>query len=127
MIGFVMIGTNDLAKSSNFYDVVLAELDIVKVCISKRYVGYAKKISLKKIEFFITKPQNKEDATNGNGTMIALLAKSRDEVNKFHACAVKNGAFNEGLPGLRQIDSNNYYSYIRDFDGNKICVFSEIQ
>ena len=123
MIGFIMIGTNDLVKSSSFYDVVLAELDIVKVHISERYIGYAKKNSPKKIEFYITKPYNKEDATNGNGTMIALLAKSRDKVNKFHACAVKNGALNEGLPGLRPADSNNYYSYIRDFDGNKICVF----
>ena len=123
MIGFIMIGTNDLLKSSSFYDVVLAELDIVKVHISERYIGYAKKNSPKKIEFYITKHYNKEDATNGNGTMIALLAKSRDKVNKFHACAVKNGALNEGLPGLRPADSNNYYSYIRDFDGNKICVF----
>jgi len=43
MIGFVMIGTDDLEKSSKFYDVVLNELDMTKVFVGKRYVGYSEK------------------------------------------------------------------------------------
>ena len=33
---------------------------------------------------------------------------------------LKNGGTNEGLPGIR---SGDYYAYIRDLDGNKICAY----
>ena len=120
-----MIGTNDLKASSKFYDIILKELDMVKVFIGERYVGYAEKNNPKKIELYITLPYNKDIATNGNGTMIALLAKSRDQVNKFHKIALQNGASNEGLPNQRPSDSTDYYAYIRDLNGNKICVHTK--
>ena len=54
--------------------------------------------------------------------MIALKTDSRNNVDKFHAIALKNGGVNEGLPGPRH--DNNYYAYIRDVDGNKICAYT---
>ena len=123
MIGFVMIGANDLEMSTIFYDIVFNELDIVKTFTGKRYNGYSKKNSPENIQLYITLPQNKKIATHGNGTMIALLAKNRDQVNRFHSIALKNGATNEGLPGYRPSDSKNYYAYIRDMNGNKICAY----
>lgn len=125
MIAFVMIGTNDLEASSKFYDIVMYELDMIKAFVGERYVGYAEKNNPEKIELFVTIPYNKEQATNGNGTMIALLAKSRNQVDRFHEVALRNGALNEGLPGLRPLDSTDYYAYIRDLSGNKICVHSK--
>ena len=123
MIGFVMIGTNDLKKSSLFYDVVLSELDLIKVLTNERYIGYAEKNTPKTIQLYVTKPYNKELATNGNGTMIAFLAKSKDQVNRFHEVALNNGALNEGLPGPRPSGALEYYCYIRDLNNNKICVY----
>jgi len=122
MIGFAMIGTNRLIESSKFYDAVLEPLDIVKSLITERYVGYSNKDNPEKIEFYITKPFNNEKATNGNGTMIALLAKSRTAVNKFYKIALEMNSINEGSPGPR--DGFNYYAYIRDADGNKICAYT---
>ena len=122
MIGFVMIGTNNLKKSSKFYDAILFPLGIKKVITTDRYIGYAKKESPEKIELYVTNPHNKKPATNGNGTMIALLTDSKDYVDKFHAIALENGAVNEGSPGPRH--DNNYYAYIRDADGNKVCAYS---
>ena len=122
MIGFVMIGTNDLKTSSNFYDAILFPLGIIKVMSAQRYIGYAKKNSPEKVELYITKPYNKKPATNGNGTMIAFKTDSRTNVDKFHAIALENGGINEGLPGLRH--DSNYYAYIRDSEGNKICAFT---
>ena len=122
MIGFVMIGTNNLVQSSKFYDVILSPLGIKKVTTTDRYIGYARENNPEKIELYVTKPHNQKPATNGNGTMIALMTNSKESVNKFHAIALENGAVNEGLPGLRH--DNNYYAYIRDADGNKICVFT---
>ena len=122
MIGFVMIGTNDLEASSKFYDAILLPLGIIKVLTGERYIGYAKKNNPEKIEIYVTKPHNKKPATNGNGTMIALLADSKSNIDQFHSIALKNGAVNEGLPGPRH--DNNYYAYIRDADGNKICAYT---
>ena len=118
-----MIGTNDLKKSSLFYDVVLSELDLIKVLTNERYIGYAEKNTPKTIQLYVTKPYNKELATNGNGTMIAFLAKSKYQVNKFHEVALNNGALNEGLPGPRPSGALEYYCYIRDLNNNKICVY----
>ena len=122
MLGFIMIGTNDLEASSKFYDAILLPLGIIKVFSTERYIGYAKKNYSEKIELYLTKPYNKKPATNGNGTMIALKTDSRVNVDKFHAIALENGGVNEGLPGPRH--DNNYYAYIRDADGNKICAYT---
>ena len=125
VIGFVMVGTNDLEKSSKFYDAILAHLGMKRVTITERYIGYGHSSEDSGVKFYITKPHNKENATAGNGTMVALSAETKEAVDKFHATALKNGAVNEGEPGPRS--DGNYYGYIRDFDGNKItarCVLS---
>ena len=67
-------------------------------------------------------PYDKNKATNGNGTMVGLLANSKTKVDQFHQNALNHGAVNEGLPGARH--GKDYYCYIRDLDGNKITVFS---
>ena len=40
--------------------------------------------------------------------------------------AIKNGGINEGNPGIREGYDNMYFSYFRDLDNNKICVYSEL-
>ena len=118
-ISFVMVGTNDLDKSSKFYDQVLANLGMKRVTVTERYIAYSHSSEDDGLKFYITKPQNKENATAGNGTMVALSAETKDAVDKFHKIALENGAVDEGKPGLRS--DGNYYSYIRDLDGNKIA------
>ena len=122
MIAFVTIGTNNLEISSKFYDKILFPLGIIQIESDERYIGYAKKNTPNKIELYIMKPYNKKTASIGNGTMIAFLAESKDIVNKFHVIGLENGALDEGTPGPRH--GNDYYAYIRDLDGNKICAYS---
>ncbi len=119
-IGFVMVGTNDLEKSSKFYDSILVHLGMKRVTITERYIGYGHSSEDDGVKFYITKPHNKENATAGNGTMVALAAETKDAVDKFHQTAIENGAVDEGAPGVRS--DGNYYGYIRDFDGNKITA-----
>ena len=119
-IGFVMVGTNDLEKSSKFYDSILVHLGMKRVTITERYIGYSHSNEDDSVKFYITKPHNKENATAGNGTMVALAAETKDAVDKFHKTAIENGAVDEGAPGVRS--DGNYYGYIRDFDGNKITA-----
>jgi catechol 2,3-dioxygenase-like lactoylglutathione lyase family enzyme len=44
-------------------------------------------------------------------------------VDAFHAAALAAGGTDEGRPGIREHYHPNYYgAYVRDPDGNKICV-----
>ena len=123
MIGYVMVGTNDLSKSITFYDPLLDLLDLKRVDTSEDYAGYASKNNPENIEFYITKPVNGEKANFGNGTQISFLADSKQTVNNFYKIGINLGGKDEGAPGER---SGDYYSYLRDLDGNKICAFAKI-
>ena len=103
-----MVGSNDLNKSAKFYDAVFVSLDIKKIKTTEKYIGYAQKNNLNEIEFYVTKPYNKEVATYGNGTMVSFLADSTKAVDDFHASALKNGGVNEGLPELRSLSLSSY-------------------
>ena len=122
MIGYVMVGTRDLARSAEFYESVLAPLGLIEVERTKNYIGNAENADLSEIEFYVTAPFNKGLATPGNGTMVAIKAPSLKAVNSLHEIAVRNGGIDEGAPGLRPEDGQVYYAYARDLDVNKICA-----
>ena len=123
MIGFVMVGTNNLDKAINFYDTLLNTIDLQRVVANEKYAGYALKDKPDEVEFYVTNPVNKEKATFGNGTQISFLVNSKDLVNKFYNIGIKLGGADEGAPGIR---SGDYYCYLRDLDKNKICAFAKI-
>ena len=122
MFGIYNIRKKHPKKSSQFYDELLKTLGIVKVIQDEKYVGYSKEDNLEIIEFYIMCPFDKKEATFGNGTMISFDGKTPEKVHEFHQKALKIGATNEGFPRPRQ--GEDYYAYIRDLDGNKICVFA---
>ena len=124
MFSFITIGTNNLKKSENFYSKVLKPLNIKRVLKHERYYGYAKINNPKKIELYLIKPFNNKKATVGNGIMIAFKANSKREVDDFYRIGINLGAKDEGTPGPRH--GQDYYAYIRDLDGNKICAFKKI-
>ena len=123
MIGFVMIGSNDLNKATKFYDILLEVIDLKRVITNEKYIGYSSKEKPEDIEFYVTNPVNKKEATYGNGTQISFVLKSKETVDKFYNLGIKLGGKDEGAPGIR---SGDYYCYIRDLDGNKICSFAKI-
>ena len=127
MIGYVMVGTNDLDKSIKFYDQLLEVIDLERTEKDEVCAGYSQKNNNGKIEFYVTKPFNKEMATVGNGSQISFQTSSRIFVDKFHDIGVKLGGTSEGSGGERPEGSGVYYSYIRDLDGNKICAFTNNQ
>ena len=124
MIGYVMVGTNDLDKAINFYDEILKELNLKRVETAPEYAAYAPMGKPTEVEFYVTKPFNKEKATNGNGTQVSFVTESRQIVDKFYEIGLKAGGKSEGSGGERPPNSGVYYSYIRDLDGNKICAFT---
>ena len=127
MIGYVMVGTNNLDQSIKFSDELLEVLDLERTEKDEVCAGYSQKNSNGKIEFYVTKPFNKEKATVGNGSQISFQTSSRELVDKFHDVGIKLGGASEGSGGERPEGSGVYYSYIRDLDGNKICAFTNNQ
>ena len=123
MIGFVMVGTNNLVKATKFYDILLDTIELQRVVMNEKYAGYASKEKPDEVEFYVTNPVNNEKATFGNGTQVSFLVNSKDLVNNFYNTGIKLGGKDEGVPGVR---SGYYYCYFRDLDGNKICAFSKI-
>ena len=124
MIGYVMVGTNNLDQSIKFYDELLEILNLERTEKDNVCAGYSQKGGDGKVEFYVTKPVNKEKATIGNGSQISFLTNSRSIVDKFHEIGLKLGGTSEGSGGERPEGSGVYYSYIRDLDGNKICAFT---
>ena len=68
----------------------------------------------------VTCPFDGKAASYGNGTMIALAAKDRTQVDTIHALALELGAADEGAPGNR--GKHFYAGYFRDPDGNKFNI-----
>ena len=118
MIGYLTIGTNDLARAATFYDPIAKELGAGRVMESDRYIGWGAKGSP---ALLAIKPFNGQPATVGNGDMTALAAKDRAQVDRVHALALSLGGKDEGAPGLR--GGSFYGAYFRDLDGNKLAVF----
>ena len=125
MLAYIMVGLNNIKRSAKFYDAALKPLGLTRTFDDKRYVGYGPKAKGSDSQFFVTKPYNKKTATFGNGTMIALAAKSKKAVADFHKAALKAGGKDDGKPGPRPADGSNYVAYVRDPDGNKICAYCE--
>ena len=124
MLGYVMVGTNNLKEAIIFYDEVLKVLNLERNYTDEVCAGYAQKNGDGTVEFYVTEPVNKEKATFGNGTQVSFVTSSREIVDKFHEVGLKAGGKSEGNGGERPEGSGVYYSYIRDLDNNKICAFT---
>jgi catechol 2,3-dioxygenase-like lactoylglutathione lyase family enzyme len=124
MIGYVMLGTNDVARAKSFYDPILALLgaSVLDAYSSDRRVFYT--AGAGQPMFAIGMPYDGSKATVGNGTMVSLPATTRAIVDAIHAKALALGGKDEGAPGVRGPNPDGFYgAYMRDPDGNKLCVF----
>lgn len=120
MIGYATLGTNDFARAAAFYDALLKEIGAKRSWESEDFIAWA--VSPKHPALSIAKPYNKQAATVGNGSMIALVVKTPDQVQALYNKALELGGTDEGAPGQRG-DSGFYAAYFRDLDGNKLNAF----
>ena len=119
MIGYTTVGTNDLKRAAGFYDALLAELGAKRAMEMETFIAWATAPNTPMVA--IIKPFDKQPATVGNGVMVALLASSKEQVDKIHKKALELGGKDEGAPGPR--GPGFYAGYFRDLDGNKLNAF----
>jgi predicted lactoylglutathione lyase len=119
MIGYVTLGTNDLARGAQFYDAIAKELEVGRMMETQTFIAWGKPGGGAGIG--LTRPFDGEAATVGNGVMIALEAKDKAQVDRIHKLALSLGGKDEGAPGPR--GDGFYAAYFRDLDGNKLNAF----
>ena len=122
MIGYALVGSNDLEKAKSFYDELLKPFG-AKSMLEHPSGGRLYTAGEGKPFFGVIGPFNGEPATMGNGTMISLLADTNAQVDEVFAIATRLGAQDEGGPGWRGEPGGFYGAYFRDLDGNKLCVY----
>jgi catechol 2,3-dioxygenase-like lactoylglutathione lyase family enzyme len=118
------LGSNDIARSTSFYDAVLAPLGWMRLKTRATAIAYGP-VGWTHIEppFWVLRPSNRHAATAGNGAQVSFHAPTRAAVDAFHVAALAMGAADEGGPGLRSHYHAHFYgAYIRDPDGNKLLA-----
>lgn len=118
MLAYATLGTHDLARAAAFYDELLALLGATRFMEEEKFIAWAS--SQDGAGLGITYPFDGKPASVGNGTMVALQASSREQVDAVHAKALELGGTDEGAPGQRL--EWFYAGYFRDLDGNKLNV-----
>jgi predicted lactoylglutathione lyase len=121
MIGYITLGTNDLERAARFYDELLAEIGAKRLMTDERMLGWG--TDSKNTLFSVIKPFDGEEATVGNGVMIALDVQTPEKVEKVYLKAMALGATDEGHPHDRGSTMGFYGGYFRDLDGNKLVAY----
>jgi catechol 2,3-dioxygenase-like lactoylglutathione lyase family enzyme len=74
MLGYVTLGTNDLARAAKFYDAITAELGVGRMMENEQFIAWGGHGGA---GIGLTKPADGKPATVGNGVMAAFRAKDR--------------------------------------------------
>jgi catechol 2,3-dioxygenase-like lactoylglutathione lyase family enzyme len=118
-LDYIMIGSNDLARSRIFYDAVFPAFGGV---IEHDYAGITFCYAFRNgTRAWVAAPNDQRAAQPGNGNMPGFLCANRAEVDAAYSAALAAGGSCEGEPGLRPIYGPDFYgAYVRDPDGNKM-------
>jgi predicted lactoylglutathione lyase len=119
MVGYVTLGTNDLARAAKFYDELLGTIGAKRLMDFGTFIMWG--TAMDQCGLAITNPYDKNKATVGNGVMAALRVDSKAKVDALYKKALELGAKDEGPAGPR--GDGFYAGYFRDLDGNKLNAF----
>ena len=119
MIGYVTVGTNNLDRAAKFYDAIAAEMGTPRMMDFDGFIAWGTPDGAAGIA--VTKPHDGNPASVGNGIMVALQAKNKEQVQRIYDIALANGGTDEGAPGQR--GEGFFGGYFRDPDGNKLNAF----
>jgi catechol 2,3-dioxygenase-like lactoylglutathione lyase family enzyme len=119
MLDHITFGVSDFARSTAFYDQAFAPLGVKRLFdVPKEHsngvnsTGYGDE----RPWFWIAE----HDATHGK-LHVAVRAKTRAEVDAFHAAALRAGGTDNGAPGVRPYYHPTYYgAFVLDPDGHNI-------
>lgn len=124
MLSHVMIGSNDIERSKQFYNAVLGHLGVREPMVNANNTGQTRLFYIHNgSTFSISEPINGEPANVANGSTIGFSCESPEQVKSFHDVAVANGGTSvEDPPGPRENSRGVLHlCYFLDPDGHKVC------
>jgi len=116
MFSHVMVGSNDLGRSKQFYDRLFGKEGRTE---DKGRLSYGRRGAV----FMVSNPIDGQAACHANGGTIGFAFDSPEEVDAWHQAGVEAGGTSiEDPPGYRENAFGKLYlAYLRDPDGNKLC------
>jgi catechol 2,3-dioxygenase-like lactoylglutathione lyase family enzyme len=116
------INVSDFARSKAFYEKALAPLGITVAMEYATWCGFGRG---GKPELWIGQGvasfQTPDQVRVITPTHVALVARSRAEVDAFYAAAMAAGGRDHGAPGIRAQYHPNYYgAFVLDPDGHNV-------
>ncbi|WP_019529369.1 VOC family protein [Dasania marina] len=124
MLSHVMIGSNNIEKTKDFYNATLGVLGAGDPMEHVNDTGQTRLFYIHEDSTFcISEPINGEPVSIANGSTIGFACNSPEQVKEFHDVAVANGGTSvEESPGPREGTMGvMYLCYFLDPDGHKIC------
>jgi catechol 2,3-dioxygenase-like lactoylglutathione lyase family enzyme len=121
MFSHVMVGSNDIARSKQFYDALLGALGGKPGTLDdKGRLIYVNNGGL----LLVSKPIDGKPATHANGGTIGFTVTGPEQADAWHKAGIAHGGTAiEDPPGIRAGGFGPLYlAYLRDPDGNKLCA-----
>lgn len=118
----VMLGANDLAASTRFYD---ATFGVLGVSAKGQFRDEPTAFMYGDPEtglFFLTKPQDGKEACHANGGTVMFNASSKAVANAWYEAGLANGGSDVNGPPAAGALPNTTMGYLRDPTGNKVAV-----
>lgn len=121
MYSHMMVGSNDVARSKQFYDQLFG-------AVGGKPGRQDDKGRLMYLHnggiFMVSPPIDGQPATHANGGTIGFAMDSPAQADAWHAAGVAaGGKAIEDPPGVRSGGFGDLYlAYLRDPDGNKLCA-----
>lgn len=116
MIDHFGLSVADYDKSRAFYDEILQPLGYKRLVEFPIPQGMIAGYGSDKPDFWIS-----SGGRCAGNLHFAFAAKSRADVDAFHATALEAGGRDNGAPGIREIYHPNYYgAFVFDPDGHNI-------
>ena len=118
MYDHIGLRVKDLKAAARFYTATLAALGHVPGSSGESYAGFGPKGAP---ALWLHALSGNDAGRGGTGSHVCFSAKTRAEVDQFHAAGLKAGGKDNGKPGLRTDYSPDYYgAFLIDLDGNNI-------
>jgi catechol 2,3-dioxygenase-like lactoylglutathione lyase family enzyme len=122
ILDHIGINVSDYDRSKAFYTKALAPLGITVVMEFGKGAGFGRD---KKPDFWVgqgaTSFQKPEQIATITPIHVCFAARSRAEVDAFHAAAIAAGGSDNGKPGIRKEYHPNYYgAFVIDPDGHNV-------
>lgn len=115
ILDHIGITVSDFTRSRAFYDQALVSLEISPAMTYGLATGYGRG---PKPDFWISQSRTQDPISPVH---VCFAARSRAEVDAFHAAALAAGGRDNGGPGLRPEYHPNYYgAFAFDPDGHNV-------